>query len=214
MKLLADIKETARYLGYKNTKLDTATLNTINECSEQLIACIKPKSIYRRFFCTVDKNSVSVKNIKFESKKLAEHLKTCSEMIVMAATLGIEADRLINRYSVTNTEKMLIMQAVGASVMESYCDIICNDIAKQLEPEKLFLHPRFSPGYGDFDISSQKPILAVLDATKRIGINLTNSYMMVPTKSVSAIVGISQNGFCNTDKCTLCDNVNCEFRKG
>ena len=51
---------------------------------------------------------------------------------------------------------------------------------------------RFSPGYGDFDLKYQKDILEYLDANKKIGISLTDSLMMIPTKSITAIIGIKR----------------------
>jgi len=49
---------------------------------------------------------------------------------------------------------------------------------------------RFSPGYGDLPLAVQRDFLAALDATRQLGITLTPSNLMVPTKSVTAIVGV------------------------
>lgn len=76
-------------------------------------------------------------------------------------------------------------------MLEEYCDECQKKIAEELEEEHLYLRPRFSPGYGDFDICYQEPIVRMLNCAKTIGLTLTDSFMMTPTKSVTAVIGIS-----------------------
>ena len=49
---------------------------------------------------------------------------------------------------------------------------------------------RFSPGYGDLPLDVQRPLFAALDVPRKIGVSLTDSLLMAPSKSVSAIIGI------------------------
>ena len=128
---------------------------------------------------------------KTESKKLKINLGGCHSAIVFAATLGIELDRMIARYSHTSPAKALILQAIGAERIEALCNSFCRDLAeeKMLVGEKL--RPRFSPGYGDLSLDIQQDIFRALDCPKRIGLTLCDSMMMSPSKSVTAIVGIS-----------------------
>ena len=75
----------------------------------------------------------------------------------------------------------------------------------ELEEEHLYLRPRFSPGYGDFDICYQEPVVRMLNCAKTIGLTLTDSFMMTPTKSVTAVIGIStQKDRCPISGCEVC----------
>ena len=145
----------------------------------------------------------------FGSEKLRAHLKGCKRFFLMAATFGASADAVIRKYSKTDVARGAVAQAAGSYLIEEYCDKIMDET----DTGGLFFKPRFSPGYGDFDLSFQKIILDTLDAGKRIGITLTESYMMIPTKSVTAVLGLTDEPSCNIGKCMLCQKKDCEFRK-
>ncbi|MCL2375602.1 MAG: methionine synthase, partial [Firmicutes bacterium] len=49
---------------------------------------------------------------------------------------------------------------------------------------------RFSPGFGDFDLSYQPTMLYLVKAEKNAGIGLTDRHLLVPQKSVSAVIGM------------------------
>ena len=74
---------------------------------------------------------------------------------------------------------------------------------------------RFSPGYGDAPLSASEDLIALLDATRRIGLSMTRSYMMTPIKSITALIGISER---NEDRRRDCSNCpagpDCPYRKG
>ena len=76
------------------------------------------------------------------------------------------------------------------------------------------LRPRFSPGYGDFDIRYQKSIMRMLDCAKNIGLTMTDSYMMTPTKSVTAVIGASPvKERCPIAGCEACARTDCAYRR-
>ena len=98
---------------------------------------------------------------------------------------------LMKRYSLTDMAKSVVLQACAAAYLEEYCDDLQLSIGEELKAQNKWLRPRFSPGYGDFDIHHQDDILRMLDTAKKIGLTMTDSYMLTPTKSVTAIIGIS-----------------------
>ena len=55
-----------------------------------------------------------------------------------------------------------------------------------------FLTTRYSPGYGDLPIGIQRNFIRLLDTVRRIGLNVSDSGIMIPRKSVTAIIGISE----------------------
>ena len=101
--------------------------------------------------------------------------------------------------------KAVVLQACAAAMLEEYCDACQREIAKQQEKEGWYLRPRFSPGYGDFDIQYQKPLMQMLDCAKTIGLTMTDSFMMTPTKSVTAVIGMSRiKERCPIQGCEIC----------
>ena len=77
-------------------------------------------------------------------------------------------------------------------MLEDYCDQVNEELRLEYEKRGMFLRPRFSPGYGDFPLGCQPALLGGLEASKRVGITLTDSYLMMPSKSVTAVIGVSK----------------------
>ena len=121
------------------------------------------------------------------SHDLSKNLKGCENIIVFAATIGIEVDRLISKYGKISPAKSLCIQAIGAERIESLCNTFNNDIKSQLAEKNLFTRPRFSPGYGDLPLTVQKDFFRVLDCTRKIGLSLNDSLLMSPSKSVRCV---------------------------
>ena len=76
-------------------------------------------------------------------------------------------------------------------MIEAYCDACQKELSTEAAKEGLYLRSRFSPGYGDFSLDYQKELLILLDAPKRIGLTVTDSMMLTPTKSVTAVMGLT-----------------------
>lgn len=180
--------EILRYLRTNSKVQDEALLSLIDEEMTLVDKTVKPKTIYRIFDCTVTENSLIIENQEFKSMRLAENLKGCKKVAVLAATAGTEGDRLLRTYSAQGA-KLLIMQAVLADKIEEICD----DLQKRIEMENnVKTRQRYSPGYFDLDISNQTKLFSLMEITKRCGITLTDSCQMIPTKSVTAFAGIDE----------------------
>ncbi len=183
-----DTREILRYTESKFTNEET--LNLIEECITESRNIIKYKVCYRVLDVSINDSVCDFGDFKIESSNLSKNLKGCKKVIVFGATLGIEFDRIIAKYSKLSPAKALIFQAIGAERVEALCDIFCADIEKEY---KSSLRPRFSPGYGDLPLETQKYVFAVLDCERKIGITLNDSLLMSPSKSVTAFIGLNDN---------------------
>lgn len=147
-----------------------------------------------------------------------------AECFLLAATIGPQIDVQIRRYARTSPSKSVILQAVGAAAIEAYCDLLEVRMAAEVSGEDLTLLPRFSPGYGDFSLEHQRDFFRVLDPPRRAGITLTDRLLMVPEKSVTAVIGLAKasdtENPCRQDlpaspgRCAVCSNEGCGFRIG
>jgi cobalamin-dependent methionine synthase I len=216
-----DTKEVLRYLGYHGTDADEQVASQIAQVSEETAAVLNAKNVFGIWDCQIEADTVSLGadglpcEIKIKSQNLASHLNGCNRVVLMAATLGTEADTLIRKYSAMDMEKALIAQAVCAVMIEDYCDTVVCEAAQSPMLENLYPTGRFSPGYGDFDISWQKDMLKLLNCEKQIALTLTDGYMLIPSKSVTAIVGFGKERaeFDKEKKCARCTNTQCAYRK-
>lgn len=215
-----NIREIYRYLGYGANIPDETVESMVLEVLENLLCAVKPRNIYKVYACSASEAIVVLKGEKrtlaFESQNLAANLAQCKQVILIAATLGLEADKLLQKYEVLNMTKATITQACGAACIEAYCNILQEQICEEVstEDKKMYLRPRFSPGYGDLPLHYQRVIFDELECTKRIGLTLTDSLLMYPTKSVTALIGLTANPqSCHIGRCKSCDNTECEFRE-
>ncbi len=158
----------------------------LDECLAEAIPEFSYRVCYQDFSIKVSENILDLGFCRAESASLTKNLLGCKKIILFAATVGIGIDRLIMKYGRISPAKGLIMQAIGAERIEALCD----GFSEKIKEEGYALRPRFSPGYGDLPLSFQKKIFEVLEPENLIGLTLSNSFLMSPTKSVTAIIGI------------------------
>lgn len=215
-----NMREIYRYLGYGAKTPNDSTDMMIREVLGDLVRVITPKNVYKIYACSTSAAEVVLRgesrSVSFESRNLAANLAQCGQVILIAATLGLGADKLLQKYEILNMTKATITQACGAACIEAYCNILQEQICVEASAKErqLYLRPRFSPGYGDLPLDYQKTIFEELECTKRIGLTLTDSLLMYPTKSVSALIGLTANPqSCHIGKCRDCENTACVFRE-
>lgn len=209
-------REILRYLGYGRQEADPAVLSLIDACTDELSRSVSPKSIYFEYPLTVlEDGTVACAAFTAVSRNLSRNLKDCSRILLFAATLGTGADMLIHKYTRLQMSKAVVMQAAATAMIEEYCDSVNRALKAEYEKKALFLRPRFSPGYGDFPLECQRGIVSVLQTGKRIGLTLTDSLIMTPVKSVTAVIGISEKpGNCEIRGCEACGKTDCAYRRG
>lgn len=210
-KINIDTSLALRFLRVRR-ELDENAKQLVLECLSEFEKAVFYKACYRYFDISIDGKKVVFDNgVSFESEKLAKNLDGCKGAFLFVATAGINADRLIKKYSSLMVSKALVLDAIGSAAVEGFCDVMCKKIRQEYG---VSFRPRFSPGYGDLSVLCQSQILNLLDANKQIGITLTDSNMMIPSKSVSAIVGVRpKSEQCkNATDCDCCDEQNCPYR--
>lgn len=151
---------------------------------------------------------------KIRSEGLYSNLEGCNEAVIFAATIGIGMDRLISKYGRISPSKSVMMQAIGAERIEALCDAFNMEIEAAACSEGKGTVFRYSPGYRDFSLTYQRGIFDLLKCNTAIGLSLNDSMLMSPSKSVTAIIGISEDPEqrCSKEKCERCDKKDCEFR--
>lgn len=207
-------QETKRYLGYQKSEVTTAVAELIADALREVQAVAKPRFCCRRFSLEVSDTEVLFGSFRTSSVALAGNLRDCREILVLACTLGTGIDLLIRRYSSGDMARVVVLQAASAAVLEAYLDEYNEELKTEYAQSQKHLRPRFSPGYGDFDLDSQGMILKLVEAAKTIGLTLTDGGMLCPTKSVTAVIGISDEELeCERTGCMNCAKTDCTYRK-
>lgn len=214
-----DREEVLRYLEYKGQDIDNNLVEIIEECRNIAKDRINPRYTFRVYSIKQKyKGIIELEgtNLILESNDLYEILKDCNECILMAATLGINIEKDIKKYSCTELTKGIIIDSCATTAIEEVCDKVQNEIENNILKNGQYLTFRYSPGYGDLSMEKNTEILTILNGQKEIGLTITNSGIMIPRKSVIAIIGITDKKV-EQDKtsCSTCKNKSkCKFKKG
>ena len=174
-------KDILLYSGCRNCE-DPRLHSLCAECMEELSDSANLKAVYAEINVNFEGNTADFGFYKAESRSLKTFLADCNKAYVFAATIGIGADRLINKYSTLSPAKAVVIDGCATAAIECWCDHLCREVFRVPEQE------RFSPGYGDLPLDMQPRILSYLDAGLNIGLSMTESMLLTPTKSVTAIV--------------------------
>lgn len=219
--LKADVREVCRYLGIRGQKMDPALLETIGRSLEALTPLLTPREVHRSWPLKGGAGlGLSVLELPggqaVKSRSLSRALKGCTQVVLLAATIGFGPERLSKRASAAGKmSEALIVSAAGSVLIEAYCDEVCERIRLEAASSGLYPRPRFSPGYGDLPLSYQRELFRSLGVTKNTGITLTEQLLMLPEKSVTAIVGLSPvNSHCPPAGCEACSlSGDCLYRR-
>lgn len=201
-------RECLRYAGTNLQSVSLEERELFDTCLQEAEQKLTYKVCWGRFPVKRMEDGLEFGSLWTDSKALCKNLEGCEEVILFAATIGLNIDRLIRRYTNLSPARALFFQAIGAERIESLCDIFC----EELKQSGMQLRPRFSPGYGDLPLELQKDVFRVLDCPRKIGLSLNESLLMSPSKSVTAIIGIGGGVTEPKNKCSACLKTDCAYR--
>ena len=181
-------REVLRYAGVRGAA-DAALLALLDACLAEADEGFSYRVCYAVHPITRTDGGVNLGYTTVHSADLARCLAGCEHAVTFAATVGPLPDRMVARYGTVAPTKALLCQAIGAERIEALCDTFLSVLEKE---QGIALCPRFSPGYGDLSLTVQGDIFRVLTPERHIGVSMTDALLMVPSKSVTAIVGIKK----------------------
>lgn len=209
-----NIKEALRYLGYGDSVPGKDIEELLLLCEEELLKVARPMYTYRVFeLC--DDFSVTGCNFVLKGNDIKKHLSGCDKAVFMCVTLSVDVDRLIRLKQVGNMAQAMMIDSLANAMIEQVCDEVENIIKKELPEYNLTW--RYGLGYGDFPLEGQKDFLNVLDAQKKVGVCVSDSLLLTPTKSVTCVIGLSKaenthKGLVKCEYCNMKDSCNIRRR--
>ncbi len=215
--MLLDIKEILRYLNYRSETVDPQTNELILECKKEVEENYSSRYSYKLFDLHKSADSINLigSTLHLIGSDIARHLMDSQQCYLLAVTLNPYFETRIKHYEKFDLSKSLIFDACCSVAIEQACDEVEEMLALEAKIDfSLGITPRFSPGYGDLPITIQPDILKILGAYK-FGLTCTESFILVPRKSVTAILGIQAQHlpkkFHDCANCNL--KTTCTFKK-
>ena len=195
---------------------DSRLAEQMDEAERLLKEAARPKAVYRPVEISTilkdDDSDNSGKEPAGVSLSIKKHLEGCNKAVLMAVTLGVGVDQLLRKTQVTDMALAVILDTGASVLIEQLADDFQEEIVKKpdaSDQNDTFTTPRFSPGYGDWPITEQARIVRLLDGQRQIGLNVTKDSLMVPRKSITAVIGIADHPvkgcLATCDECVLRD---------
>lgn len=210
-----DRAETLRYLRMGGVEPDAPLARRLARVEDDVRAACRPAAYWRLETVAAGEETgdLVLGPLAVRSRDLARVLAGCRHAFLFCATLGAGIDALLRRYSQTSGADALMAQAAATAAIEGWCDACAEKLLAEPAVAGERLRMRFSPGYGDLPLAVQRPLLQILDSARRAGIVLTETCLMIPSKSVSAIIGVGPEPAAPCPAgCRACSKTECEYR--
>lgn len=195
-----DADEALGYLGYAGQRLD--------EGMRERLA--KARSLCEGFVASGVFAAYEPDALVLPGKDIASHLDGASRVVVMAVTLGAQSERVLRREMALSATDGMLLDAFASSMAEDAARLLHEKISAWAELQGLYAGGRFSPGYGDLPLDVQPYLLDALGAGKVLGLGLTPANLLVPAKSVTAIIGLFSDPVSNEGPAEAASRQACE----
>ena len=207
-----DRLEALRYLRVQGGTVPKELDAALERCIRALFDRVRPRAVWRLFDREDDGNLAGADFIP-AGEDIRAHLDGCRQVILMAATLGAETESLMRRTQARSMADAVILDAAASAAIENVCDTLCAELAERFAPRHLTA--RYSPGYGDFPLEQQAQLCRVLDVGRKIGVSLSPGGLMLPQKTVTALIGVSDRPARKFERsCSGCpQRETCVYRK-
>ena len=185
------LREALHFLGWRGTPVDAPLLAQIRDLCDLAVREVRPRMAERRFPLAPD-GSLAGTSMTPKGNDVRAILAPCREAVLLAATLGAESEQLLLRMQAKDAAQALLLDAVLSAAIEAVLDAREEALRRELAAQGRYLTDRFSPGYGDMPLAQMREICEVLSAQRTIGLTVSAGGVMIPRKSVTAIMGISR----------------------
>lgn len=202
-----DYREAARYLGERDQS-NPATEALLRRAGQALLPACTPRGVWREL-------PFAALPLERAGGDLARHLAGCRSMALMAVTLGNGADKALRQLCLSDIAMGAAADALASALMEALCDQLEAAIRNEMAGRGLYVTGRYSPGYGDCPLDLQQDFCLALDTVRGLGVAVTPENLLVPRKSVTAVLGVAnrpvKGRLAGCGHCLL--RGKCEYRK-
>lgn len=208
-------EEVLRYLGWRGSAIPDEVSAQLDRCMEETLRVVQPRYVYRIFELERTDGRIRLHGTDVSLPGMDALLRDCERCILMAATLGIGLEAQIRHAQAVDMTQAILLDCCGSAAIDAVCDLAEQEILRALGKAERYGTDRFSPGYGNVPVRFQEKMTELLDTERNIGVTLTDSDILAPCKSVTALIGIAdrpqERWVRGCTSCTMSDH--CTFRK-
>ncbi len=187
----SDRKEVLRYLGYRGSEITDVVEEKLEAAFNICNKIINVRQVWKLYSIRESKEGITLEEADcvLYGESLKKLLKGLNEAILFCVTIGIDFDREVEKQMIKDPTLGVCLNACGIAAIEKACDNLQLEVEKELGKKTT---TRFSPGYGDLPLESQRDFIRLLNTEKIAGVRLNENNLMNPLKSVTAIAGLME----------------------
>lgn len=209
-----DAAETRRYAGLRKAQ-NFGEKNIRDACAEALLLS-DVRGVWEIYdYDDTNHTVASEPPFTIAGNSIIKHLAGCEKVICMAATVGFDIEREVTKkFERGDYLASVLLDAAATAAVEQVADLMEKHFAATFARDGFKLRWRFSPGYGDWNLTEQAKLFAAASA-EQIGLSLSSAFMLEPRKSITAIIGLERAGNSKVhekNSCATCDKLDCLAR--
>lgn len=205
-------------MGYGNNVPDADIKEEIDNMKDTVRQILHP----RFCFVILDGGSLDVKEKTLDvcgrifqvGRIITAQLRGSEAYAFFVATSGVEFERLQRELEKEGDMlKVFIADSMGSVIAEKTADIMERWLQVYINSRGWKHTNRFSPGYCGWHVSQQQLLFPLFGEKEPCGVQLTDSSLMIPIKSVSGVIGLGPKVRKLEYTCGLCDYSKCYKRR-
>ena len=199
-------KPALNYLRYRKGEVPGEIDRLLDETILEIEKTAQPKAAAALFYLEQEPLRIQETGDRIPGNQMKELMADCEKCLLVGCTLGISMERKIKLYEKVDMTRAVVMDAAASAYLEQFCDAYEEKLGY---PDRTY---RACPGYGDFPLAFNQIIGKLLDISRKLGITITESGLMIPQKSMLGVIGIGDTG--RKKSCESCvRKKDCPFRK-
>ena len=216
--------EMLRYLGYSGQELDQDLQQRIEDAAAGVVADARICGVRRVF--SVDASALDEQGdpciafentcVRLRGRDIFRHLKDARYAALICCTLGMQTERRMRELAARDPLDATLYDAACSALVEGAVDMLDESVQQRASSHGFKTNWRFSCGYGDCPLEAQPSLLAALNAGRLCGVSATPGCLLLPSKSVTAMIGLFEGEVRDADSrpnCSICRlRTSCAFR--
>ena len=210
-----NLSEVRRYAGLAKADFDE---EMIEDAAQEALLTITPRSSYRLYDYDCQKGAIkAAAELPLTGKSIQKHLAGCEKVLAVSATIGPEIVEAITRhFEEGRYAHSVLLDAAATEAVEETANALEKMLSPKIKAQGFASRWRFSPGYGDWPLEAQQDFMPLTGA-EEIGITLTESMMLFPRKSITALIGLYRPEIISSSTtspgCQSCGQKDCPSRR-
>ena len=210
-----DLSEVRRYAGLARADFDE---KMIEDAAQEALLLISPRSAYAVYNYDCQRGVIKADDeLALTGKSIKKHLAGCEKVLAISATIGPDiVEAITQHFDEGRYAHSVLLDAAATEAVEEAANALEKMLSPKIKAQGFASRWRFSPGYGDWPLEAQQDFMPLACAAE-IGINLTESMMLSPRISVTAIIGLYRPEQVNSEigkqGCQSCGQKDCPSRK-